>query len=87
MKRAKLILFWVPPVLMAAPRPLTLDDMHKFKDVADPRCSPDGKWVAYTLATTDTAAEKRDTDIWMASIDGKEEIRVMTSAEAETWSR
>ena len=87
MKRAKLILFWVPLVLMAAPRPLTLDDMHKFKDVADPRCSPDGKWVAYTLATTDTIADKRDTDIWMASIDGKEQIRVTTSAEPETSPR
>lgn len=87
MKRAKLILFWVPLVLMAAPRPLTLDDMHKFKDVADPRCSPDGKWVAYTLATTDTIADKRDTDIWMASIDGKEQIRVTTSAESETSPR
>lgn len=87
MKRAKLLLFWVPLVLTAAPRPLTLDDMHKFKDVADPRCSPDGKWVAYTLATTDTTADKRDTDIWMASIDGKEHIRVTTSAEAETSPR
>lgn len=87
MKRANLLLFSVTVTLLAAPRPLTLDDMHKFKDVADPRCSPDGKWVAYTLATTDTAADKRDTDIWMISLDGKEQIRVTTSPEAETSPR
>ena len=87
MKRAKLLLFSVTAALLAAPRPLTLDDMHKFKDAADPRCSPDGKWVAYTLATTDTVADKRDTDIWMASLDGKEQIRVTTSPEAETSPR
>ena len=87
MTRAKLILFSVPLVVMAAPRPLSIDDMHKFKDVADPRCSPDGKWVAYTLATVDTVADKRDTDIWMASLDGKEEVRVTTSSEAETSPR
>jgi dipeptidyl aminopeptidase/acylaminoacyl peptidase len=87
MKRAKLLLFWLPFTLFAAPRPLTIDDMHRFKDVADPRCSPDGKWVAYTLATTDAAADKRDTDIWMVSIDGKENIRATTSPEAETSPR
>ena len=57
MKRAKLLLFSVTVTLLAAPRPLTLDDLHKFKDAADPRCSPDGKWVAYTLATTDATAD------------------------------
>ncbi|MBI2686142.1 MAG: S9 family peptidase [Acidobacteria bacterium] len=61
--------------------------MHKFKDAADPRCSPDGKWIAYTLASVDPAADKRDTDIWMVSYDGKENIRVTTSPESETSPR
>jgi len=87
MHRSNLLLLWLPALLMAAPRPLSLDDMHKFKDVGDPRCSPDGKWVAYTLASTDTAADKRDTDIWMASLDGKTQLRVTASAEAETSPR
>ncbi|MBL8242184.1 MAG: S9 family peptidase [Bryobacterales bacterium] len=87
MKRANLLLVWFPLALLAAPRPLSLDDIHRFKDVADPRCSPDGRWVAYTLATTDAAADKRDTDIWMVSIDGKENVRVTTSPEAETSPR
>lgn len=87
MKRAKLLLIGLSLACFSAPRPLTIDDMHKFKDLADPRCSPDGKWIAYTLSTTDTTADKRDTDIWMVSADGKENIRVTTSAEAETSPR
>ena len=51
-------------------RPIALDDQHKFLDVADPQCSPDGKWIAYTLTTTDTKEDKRDTDLWMVSVDG-----------------
>jgi dipeptidyl aminopeptidase/acylaminoacyl peptidase len=73
----------------AQPRPLTLDDFAKFQDVGAPRCAPDGKWIAYTLTTTDTAADKRDTDVWMVSIDGKESIRATSSSESESapqWS-
>lgn len=61
--------------------------MHKFKDVADPRCAPDGAWVAYTVSTVDTAADKRDTDIWMSSADGKDHIRVTSSPESESSPR
>ncbi|MBM3785262.1 MAG: S9 family peptidase [Acidobacteria bacterium] len=71
----------------AAPRPLSIEDMHRFKDVADPRCSPDGKWVAYTLTSTNVEADKRDTDIWIAAIDGSASLRVTTSAEAENSPR
>ncbi len=63
--------------------------MHKVKAVGDPRCSPEGKWIAYTLSTVDVAGDKRDSDVWMASTDGKENIRVTSSAESETspkWS-
>ena len=70
-------------------RPLSLDDQHKFLQVGDPQCSPDGKWIAYTLTTTDTTADKRDSDIWMVSWDGKENIRLTSSPESENapkWS-
>lgn len=73
----------------AAKRALALDDMHKFLQVGDPQCSPDGKWIAYTLSTTDTAADKRDTDIWMVSWDGSQNIRLTSSPESESapkWS-
>ena len=37
----------------AAKRPIALDDLFKIKSVGSPQRSPDGKWVAYTVGTTD----------------------------------
>ena len=76
-------------VLVAQPakRLLTVDDMHKFHDVRDVQISPDGNWVAYTVSSVDTAADKSDTDVWMASWDGKEQIRLTSSAESENAPR
>ncbi|HZT81748.1 MAG TPA: hypothetical protein VFA26_16095, partial [Gemmataceae bacterium] len=34
-------------------RPMTVDDLFKFKRVSDPQISPDGKWVAYVVGTVD----------------------------------
>ena len=72
-----------------ARHPLTLDDLARFRDVRDPQCSPDGQWVAYTVTTTDEKEDKHDTDVWMAAIDGKHDLRLTSSPENETnprWS-
>ena len=61
--------------------------MHAFRDVRDVQISPDGKWVAYTVSTVDTAADKSDTDVWMASWDGKLQLRMTTSTEGESAPR
>jgi len=71
----------------APQRPIKIDDMHAFHDVRDIQISPDGKWVAYTLSTVDTAADKSDTDVWMASWDGKQQLRMTSSPEAESSPR
>src|ERR1700761_5349735 len=72
------------------PHPITLDDIFKLQDVADPQVSPDGQWVAYTLTRADTDADKRLTDIWMISWDGSQDIRLTygadTSASSPRWS-
>jgi dipeptidyl aminopeptidase/acylaminoacyl peptidase len=70
-----------------ARHPLTLDDLARFRDVRDPQCSPDGQWVAYTVTTTDIKEDKHDTDVWMASIDGKRDLRMTSSPENETTPR
>ncbi|MEO8168212.1 MAG: S9 family peptidase, partial [bacterium] len=51
-------------------RPLELADMFKIQRVSDATISPDGKWVAYTLATPDLAANKTSTDIWIVPAGG-----------------
>jgi len=71
----------------AAKRPIRVDDMHRFHDVRDLQISPDGKWVAYTLSTVDTSADKSDTDVWMVSWDGAQNLRVTSSPENENAPR
>jgi dipeptidyl aminopeptidase/acylaminoacyl peptidase len=71
----------------AARRPLKIDDMHRFHDVRDTQISPDGKWVAYTVNSVDAAADKSDTDVWIASWDGRQQLRMTTSTESETAPR
>src|SRR5438552_3452183 len=63
-------------------RPIALDDLARMRAVGDPQVSPDGKWVAYTVGTVDAEKDKRDTDIWMVSWDGAEQIRLTSTADS-----
>jgi len=83
------IAFLCLPLLVAqtAKRAIKLEDMHAFHDVRDLQVSPDGKWVAYTVSTVDVAADKSDSDVWMASWDGAQQIRMTSSPEAESAPR
>jgi len=74
-------------IAQPARHPLTLDDLTRFRTVGDPRCSPDGQWVAYTVGTTDAKEDKHDTDVWMVSYDAKRDIRVTFSPDSETAPR
>src|SRR2546422_8242311 len=53
-----------------AARPFTIDDLLRVRRVSDPQLSPDGRWIAYTVADTDKSANKRTTQIYLISIDG-----------------
>jgi dipeptidyl aminopeptidase/acylaminoacyl peptidase len=53
-----------------AKHPITFDDIIKMHRVAEPQISPDGKWVAYTLATPDMDANRNAGNIWMVSTAG-----------------
>ena len=79
----------VPLALVAqsARHTLTLDDLDRIRDVRDPQCSPDGQWVAYTVGTVDTAADRRDTDVWMVSFDGRRDLRMTSSGARESVPR
>jgi hypothetical protein len=86
------------PAAPAGPRAIALDDLVRFHDVAGPAVSPDGEWVAYTVSTIEPTADKRITDLWMVSWDGKEDLRLtwagdvdedsddLTSSGAPRWS-
>jgi dipeptidyl aminopeptidase/acylaminoacyl peptidase len=49
---------------------ITAEDYFSFEFISDPQISPDGQWVAYTVATIDQKANRRVSRIWIASIDG-----------------
>src|SRR5215472_4767632 len=87
--QAMRILIWACSCLLiatslysqASKRPIGLDDLAKIKTVGDPQVSPDGKWVAYTVGTVDTEKDRRDSDVWMVSWDGLEQVRLTFTAD------
>jgi len=70
-----------------ATRLLTLDDLFTLKDVGDPRLSPDGAWVAYTVRSLDAKEDSSDTDVWMVSFSGGEPQRLTASKKGESSPR
>ncbi|HEY9546202.1 MAG TPA: S9 family peptidase, partial [Solimonas sp.] len=67
------------------PRALTALDLVNLKRVSDPRISPDGKSVAYTLRTTDYDANKGITQIWLLDL-ATQASRPLTSGETSSSS-
>ncbi|MBI2825067.1 MAG: S9 family peptidase [Planctomycetia bacterium] len=50
-------------------RPITVEDLFKFKRVSDPQLSPDGKLVVYVVTTVDLAANSTSSTLWLAPTD------------------
>src|SRR5690348_11067845 len=78
-----------PAALAQQKRALSVDDLAKMRDVRDPQCSPDGKWVAYMVSTVNTKDDKHTSHIWMVRTDGSQDIQVTQSQESESgpeWS-
>lgn len=65
-------------------RPMKVDDYFRFRDVGSPQISPDCRWVAYTIATTDLEEDSSETRIWMSPIDGGDAIP-MTAKGKSAW--
>ena len=53
---------------------LQLAQYLDFERVSDPQISPDGEWIAYTIATTNLEEEKSETRVWMVPIAGGDPI-------------
>lgn len=71
-----------------AKRPLRPSDIYRLQSISGPAISPDGKWVAYTVSTVDSAADRRNTDIWMIHRDGTEQVQLTyTKEESERQPR
>ena len=84
--------FALAAILLATPvaaqtRQVKVDDIFNIREVRDPQRSPDGKWVAYTVATAIKDTDKNNTDIWMVSWDGTQQIQVTSTPEGESSPR
>jgi dipeptidyl aminopeptidase/acylaminoacyl peptidase len=72
-----------------SPKPFTIEDLIKVRRVSDPQLSPNGRVVAYTIADTDKAANKRTSQIYIVSIDGGEPTQLTNdkqSSSSPRWS-
>ena len=70
-----------------AKHPLRIEDIQKIRDVRDPRCSPDGKSVAYVVSSIDVKEDKSASHIWLAGFDGKFDRQITFGAESESQPR
>ena len=99
MKRSPCILasvFALASILIAAlachsiaseKNPLTFEDFFGFGRVGDPQISPDGKRIAYTITYYDVDKNKRNTDIWIVSMDGGDPIQLTNSPKGDSHPR
>src|SRR5688500_20147997 len=82
-----LVLLAAAPALAQSKRPLNVDDLYNLKEVRDPQRSPDGKWVAYAVTRAIKETDKNDTDLWMVSWDGQQQIQLTSGPDGESSPR
>lgn len=83
---ALLVVLW-PALAHARTRPVAIDDLLALKDVEAPQISPDGKWVAYAVETTDAEKDESNKDLWMVPFAGGEPVRLTSSPKSESRPR
>ncbi len=59
------------PLLAQQVRGVTPEDYYSFEFANDPNLSPDGKLVAYVMTKIDRAQNRRQSSIWIVSVDGQ----------------
>jgi dipeptidyl aminopeptidase/acylaminoacyl peptidase len=67
----------------AAQRAMTIEDFYRVRNMGDIAISPDGKRVAFTLASTDLAKAQRNAHIWVMNPDGSGQRQVTFSDKSE----
>jgi dipeptidyl aminopeptidase/acylaminoacyl peptidase len=70
-------------------RPLQVEDYFRIKDVGNPRISPDGEWVAFTVRSTSLEEGRRETRIWRVPFRGGEPLSMTlegSNVSSPAWS-
>lgn len=71
----------------SSPRPIRPGDLYRLPAISDPQPSPDGKWISYTLTTINSLKDSRNSDVWMISWDGTQDIQLTNSPDGESRAR
>lgn len=82
-----LIVLGLAAPLLAAGRPMGIDDLLAVKGVSDPQLSPDGRRVVYVVSELDRATDKTNSDLWLVPASGGEPKRLTTAAGADNHPR
>jgi dipeptidyl aminopeptidase/acylaminoacyl peptidase len=71
-------------------RGITPEDYFSFQFIGDPHLSPDGQAVAFVLTTIDQKKNRRESSVWLVSIDGSAAPRRLSaegfSSNSPRWS-
>src|SRR6266496_3833611 len=73
------IVFAAPTLGQERNHDITPDDYATVNTITEIAVSPDGKQVAYCLATWDKKADNRKTDLWVVDTDGKGRPKQLTA--------
>ena len=76
-----LVILLMTATISADKRPMTLDDLFKFKRGSDPQVIPDGTQVVYVLTTVDLEGNKSTSNLWLAATDGKSPPKQLTTTD------
>ena len=60
-------------------------DLARLAEVAEPVFSPDGRHLAYSVTTTNAAADKKQSDLWRAAWDGGGREPLTHTPDASEW--
>jgi dipeptidyl aminopeptidase/acylaminoacyl peptidase len=61
------------------------DDLARLAAVAEPALSPDGRWLAYSVKTTNMATDEQQSDLWRVSWDGNVRTALTHTSDDSEW--
>ena len=89
-RRLRSVVFFVPGICLLllsfaaqAKKPMSAEDLVKVRAVQDPRISPDGKWVVFTVTSQDAEKNESESRLFVAPMSGGEARRITSSDGSE----
>ena len=80
--RAPLAAQAASPSAQGSGRALRIEDFYRIRTPGAPLLSPDGRWVAFTVASRDEATNTDPTEVWLAAADASTPARRVSAAGA-----